>query len=230
MSTSTKESLQDQLDRITQNTRALVQPERLAISEKATEDLFNTGIEDRIRKAGAKAPLFTLEDALTHKPVSSADLLALGPLVINFFRGRWDPYCVTELEAWRELQPELRKRDALFVAISPQTTRQNNFTLQQHNLPYPLLADPGAAIAEKFGLAYTIPPEHRRYFQSILINIPFNNAGLSYHNATEASWRLPLPAVYVIDRTNTIAFAEAHADFRVRPEPADVLAALDQLN
>jgi peroxiredoxin len=230
MSASTKESLQDQLDRITQNTRALVQPERLAISEKATEDLFNTGIEDRILKAGSQAPAFTLEDALTHKPVNSADLLALGPLVVNFFRGRWDPYCITELEAWRELQPELRRRNALFVAISPQTTRQNNFTLQQHALPYPLLSDPGAAIAEKFGIAYTIPPEHRRYFQSILINIPFNNAGLSYHNATEASWRLPLPAVYVIDRSNTIAFAEAHADFRVRPEPADVLAALDQLN
>jgi peroxiredoxin len=230
MSASTKESLQDQLDRITQNTRALVQPERLSISEKATEDLFNTGIEDRILKAGAEAPAFTLEDALTHKPVSSADLLALGPLVVNFFRGRWDPYCITELEAWRELQPELRRRNALFVAISPQTTRQNNFTRQQHNLPYPLLSDPNAAIAEKFGIAHTIPPEQRRYFQSILINIPFNNAGLSYHNATEASWRLPLPAVYVINRANILVFAEAHADFRVRPEPADVLAALDQLN
>jgi peroxiredoxin len=223
-------SLQDQLDRITQNTRALVQPERLAVSEKATADLFNTGIEDRILNVGAEAPAFTLEDALTHKPVSSADLLALGPLVVNFFRGRWDPYCITELEVWRDLQPELRKRGALFIAISPQTTRQNNFTLQQHNLPYPLLSDPAAAIAEKFGIAYTIPPEHRRYFQSILINIPFNNAGLSYHNATEASWRLPLPAVYVIAPTNTIVFSEAHADFRVRPEPADILAALDQLN
>ena len=230
MSASTKESLQDQLDRITQNTRALVQPERLAISEKATEDLFNTGIEDRILKVGAHAPAFTLEDALTHKPVNSADLLAIGPLVVNFFRGRWDPYCITELEAWRELQAELRRRDALFVAISPQTTRQNNFTREQHGLPYPLLSDPGAAIAEKFGIAYTIPAEHRRYFQSILINIPFNNAGLSYHNATEASWRLPLPAVYVLDPTNTIVFAEAHADFRVRPEPDDILAALDQLN
>jgi peroxiredoxin len=227
MSTHTKEPLQDQLDRITQNTRALVQPERLAISEKATEDLFNTGIEDRVLKVGSQAPAFTLEDALTHKPVNSADLLALGPLVINFFRGRWDPYCITELEAWRELHSQLRERGALFVAISPQTTRQNNFTIQQHALPYPLLSDPGATIAEKFGIAFTIPPAHRRYFQSILINIPFNNAGLSYHNATEASWRLPLPAVFVIDCTNTITFAEAHADFRVRPEPADILAALD---
>ena len=227
MSGSAKESLQDQLDRITQNTRALVQPERLAVSEKATADLFNTGIEDRVLKVGAQAPSFTLEDAHTHKPVSSADLLALGPLVVSFFRGRWDPYCVTELEAWRNLHSQLRERGALFVAISPQTTRQNNFTLQQHGLNFPLLSDPGAVVAEKFGIAYTIPVEHRRYFQSILINIPFNNAGLSYHNATEASWRLPLPAVFVINRTNTILFAEAHADFRVRPEPADILAALD---
>jgi peroxiredoxin len=230
MSASIKESLQDQLDRITQNTRALVQPERLAISEKATAELFNTGIEGRILKPGMQAPAFNLEDARTNKPVKSADLLALGPLVVNFFRGRWDPYCVTELEAWRDLHPELRKRGALLVALSPQTTRQNNFTLHQHALPYPLLSDPGAAIAEQFGIAHTIPPEYRRYFQSILINIPFNNAGLSYHNATEASWRLPLPAVFVIDRTNTIRFSEAQADPRVRPEPADILATLDQLN
>ena len=223
-------SLQDRLDRITQNTRALVQPERLAVSERATAELFNTGIEDRILKVGARAPAFALEDAVTHKLVNSADLIALGPLVVNFFRGRWDPYCITELEAWRDLHTDLRKRGALFVAISPQTTRQNNFTLQQHGLRFPLLSDPGAAIAEKFAVAYTIPPEHRRYFQSILINIPFNNAGLSYHNATEASWRLPLPGVFVIDRSNTVIFSEAHADFRVRPEPAAILALLDQLN
>jgi peroxiredoxin len=219
-------SLQDQLDRITQNTRALVQPERLAVSEQMVADLFNTGIEDRILRVGAQAPSFTLEDARTGKPVNSADLLALGPLVVNFFRGRWCPYCVTELETWRELLPQLRERGALFVAISPQTTRQNNFALQQHALTFPLLADPGAIVAEQFGLAYSVPPEYRRYYQSILINIPFNNAGLNYQTATEASWRLPLPGVFVIAQDGTILFSEAHADFRVRPEPSEILAAL----
>lgn len=219
-------SLQDQLDLITQNTRKLVQAERLAISEQATADLFNTGIEERILSIGSVAPSFSLPDTRSGKPVNSADLLALGPLVINFFRGRWCPYCVTELETWRELYPELRERGAFFVAISPQTPRQNDFMIQQHALPFPLLADAGAAVAEKFGIAYTIAEQHRRYYQSILVNIPFNNAGLSYHNATEESWRLPLPAVFVIRQDGTIAFSEAHADFRVRPEPADVLAAL----
>jgi peroxiredoxin len=219
-------SLQDQLDLITQNTRKLVQAERLAVSEQATTELFNTGIEDRVLPVGNLAPSFALQDTRSGKPIQSTDLLALGPLVVNFFRGRWCPYCVTELETWRELYPQVRERGALFVAISPQTTRQNDFMIQQHALPFPLLADPGAVVADKFGIGYTIPEQHRRYYQSILINIPFNNAGLSYHNATEASWRLPLPAVFVIRQDGTVAFSEAHADFRVRPEPANVLAAL----
>lgn len=219
-------TLQDRLDLITQNTRRLVQSERLAIAEKATADLFHSGIEGHILRAGAVAPEFTLEDARTGKPVRSADLLAVGPLIVNFFRGRWCPYCVTELETWRDLYPEVRSMGALLVAVSPQTTRQNNFAIDQHALPFPLLADPGAEVAESFGLAYSVSEEQRSYFQSILVNIPFNNAGLSYRNATEASWRLPLPAVYVIAQDGTILFAEAHADFRVRPEPAEVLAAL----
>jgi peroxiredoxin len=223
---STKTPLQDQLDAITANTRKLVQPERLAVSERATAELFASGIEDRVLKPGAQAPSFTLQDTITGKPVRSEDLLALGPLVVNFFRGRWCPYCITELETWRELQPEIRRRGALFVAISPQTPRQNSFTLQQHALTFPLLSDPDAMVAAQFGLAYSVPPHHRRYYQSILVNIPFNNASLSYHNATEESWHLPLPAVFVIKQDGTIAFSEAHADFRVRPEPVAVLAAL----
>ena len=221
-------SLQDQLDRITQNTRALVQPERLAFSEKVIAELFASGIENRILKPGATAPAFSLPDARTGKPVHSSDLVALGPVVIKFFRGRWCPYCVTELETWRDLIAELRNRNAILVAISPQAPRQNVFMLDQHGLNFPLLTDAGCVIAEQFGAAYSVSQEQRRYFQSILVNIPFNHAGLSYHTATEASWRLPLPATFVVDRQNTIVFSEAHADFRVRPEPADVLSVLDR--
>ncbi|HEY2040678.1 MAG TPA: redoxin domain-containing protein [Edaphobacter sp.] len=229
MASSLNTSLQDQLDRITQNTRALVQPERLEFSERIIAELFATGIEDHVLKPGSLAPAFSLKDAATGKLVSSADLIALGPLVIKFFRGRWDPYCVTELETWRDLYPELRSRGALLVGISPQNPRQSNFMLDQHHLGFPLLSDPGSEIAERYGVAYTVSPEQRRYFQSILVNIPFNNAGLSYQTATEASWRLPLPATFIVGRKNTIAFAEAHADFRVRPEPSGVLAALDRI-
>jgi len=207
-------NLQDQLDEITANTRLLVQPERLEVSEKAVTDLFRSGAEDRILRVGAKAPAFSLPDS-TGPMVNSSDLLALGPLVINFFRGRWCPYCVTELEAWRGIYPQLREIGALMVAISPQTVRQNDFTAGQHSLPFPLLTDAGCELAEKFGLMYKVPEYHQQYYRSILVNVPFVNG--------DESWKLPLPATYVVDRGGTILFAEAHADFRVRPEPTEIL-------
>jgi peroxiredoxin len=210
-------TLQDQLDEITANTRELVQAERLAVSERASEELFATHIEERILPVGALAPEFALNDG-RGRLVRSADMLALGPLVIKFFRGRWCPYCVTELEAWRDLYGQLREREALMVAIGPQTERQNDFMAGQHGLPFPVLSDPGCALAEKFGVAYTVPEYLREYYLSILINMPFING--------DASWRLPLPATYVIAKDRKVLFAEAYADFRVRPEPEEALAAL----
>ena len=221
--------LQEALDRITHNTRALVQAERLAISEHASEELFESGIEDRILAPGAQMPEFTLPDALTGKPVHSADLLALGPLIVKFFRGRWCPYCVTELEHWREVHAEVRAMGAFLVAISPQTQRHNDFTVQQLHLPFPILSDTGAALAEKFGIAYSVPAAQRDYYKGILVNIPFVNSGAMYKDAPETSWRLPLPAVFVVAQDGTIAFSEGHADFRVRPEPSDVMDALAAL-
>ena len=209
-------SLQDQLDEITANTRHLVQPERLAVGERAVEELFATGVEERILPVGAVAPEFALKDS-NGKLVRSADLLALGPLVIKFFRGRWCPYCMTELEAWRDLYGQLREREILMVAIGPQIQRQSDFMASQHGLPFPVLTDTNNLVAEKFGLVYTVPEYYRDYYLSILVNIPFVNG--------EKSWRLPLPATYVIAKDRTILFAEAHADFRVRPEPEEALAA-----
>jgi len=209
--------LQDQLDAISEQTRRLVQPERLQPSERAVAELFSSGIEERILPVGSLAPEFTLNDSNGRK-VCSADLLALGPLIVNFFRGRWCPYCMTELAAWRDSYSEVRKQGALLVAISPQTVHQNDLLLQQHPLPFPVLSDPGLQTAASFGLAYSVPAYHQKHYRSILINVPFMNG--------EPSWQLPLPATYVIRADRKIAFARAHADFRVRPEPQDVLAAL----
>ena len=209
-------SLQDQLDEITANTRQLVQAERLAVSERAVSELFATDIEEKILPVGDLAPEFALNDA-TGRLVRSQDMLALGPLVIKFFRGRWCSYCVTELEAWRDLYGTLREREGLMVAIGPQTERQSDFMAGQHGLPFPVLSDPGCVLAEKFGLVYTVPDDHRAYYLSIMVNLPFLNG--------EPSWRLPIPATYVIAKDRRVLFAEAHADFRVRPEPEEAIAA-----
>ena len=72
-------------------------------------ELFESGIEEGILPVGAVTPEFALNDA-SGRRVRSEDLLALGPLVVKVFRGRWCPYCTTELEAWRDLYGQLRER------------------------------------------------------------------------------------------------------------------------
>ena len=228
----TADKLQDRLDAITARTRELVQADRLAISECAVADLFATGIEDRVLPAGAPMPHFALPDAVAGTTVRSTDLLALAPLIVIFFRGRWCPYCTTALEAWRDHMPEVRRRGGLLVAISPQISRQNAFLADHlfressHGSRFPILSDPDSQLAASFGLTYTIPERDRAYFRSILVNIPFANSGLSYNRAPDSAWRLPLAATFVIDRGGTVRFAEAHADFRVRAEPAETLSHL----
>jgi peroxiredoxin len=209
--------LQDQLDEITANTRSLVPPDRLETSERSIADLYASGNENRILPVGARAPEFALHDA-SNRLVRSSDLLALGPLVIDFFRGRWCPYCVTELESWRGLYAAVRRHGALLVAISPQTVRQNDFLTIQHSLSFPVLSDPECSVASRFGLSYTVPPYMRQHYRSILVNIPLMNGG--------QDWQLPLPATYIVAPDGTVLFAEAHADFRVRPEPLEALNAL----
>jgi len=209
--------LQAQLDEITAQTRKLVQPERLERNERVIAELFATGIEDKILRRGDAMPAFALPDA-QGKLVRSSDLLAIAPLVISFFRGRWCPYCITELEAWRDAYTALREHGALLVAISPQSVRQNDFTVTQHSLPFPVLRDERAAVAAAFGVGYTVPETYRDYYRSILVNIPFIN--------DENSWRLPLPATFVVGQDGIVQWSNGFADFRVRPEPDDALQVL----
>ena len=58
------------------------------VMRRATEDLSRSGILARAVKVGDKAPGFTLRNT-DEKDVSLDDLLAAGPLVLGFYRGKW---------------------------------------------------------------------------------------------------------------------------------------------
>lgn len=81
-------TLQEKLNSLKERFKASAPQETLAVMHKATEDLRNSGIMERILKVGDKAPGFTLQNAES-KSVSSDDLLAKGPLVVSFYRGKW---------------------------------------------------------------------------------------------------------------------------------------------
>jgi hypothetical protein len=65
-----------------------IPPDRRAIMDRATEDLRRSGILDRIVAVGKPAPAFELASH-DGRHISSADMLAAGPMVLSFFRGSW---------------------------------------------------------------------------------------------------------------------------------------------
>ncbi|MDJ0722147.1 MAG: hypothetical protein QNJ04_10975 [Desulfobacterales bacterium] len=81
-------SLQETLDAMRASFESRLAPEIVATMHHATEALVQSGVRDRVLKAGDQAPPFTLPDH-SGDLVSSDELLRDGPLVVGFYRGIW---------------------------------------------------------------------------------------------------------------------------------------------
>ena len=103
--------------------------------------------------------------------------------------------------------------------LSPELPRFSADLAQKHKLAFPILNDQGLTIAESFGLAFTLPEDLKDLYLNTFKN------DLAQRNG-DPSWRLPLPARFVIDRSDVIRYAEADPDYTVRPEPEETVAIL----
>lgn len=169
---------------------------------------------------GMQAPVFELADQ-RGQMVRSSELLGSGRLIVTFFRGRWCPFCVGQLEAMNAIYTELGLAGAAFVAISPQTIHQSSLMAEQHGLRFPLLSDRENQLARQFGLVYQVPGEQRQIYQRAFVNLPFVNG--------DSSWELPIPATYVLGRDHRILYAASDPDYTKRPEPSELLRRLAEL-
>ena len=80
--------LKDEIKAFNEEALANIPPETIDVMVKAAKELAGSDIVNRALAKGDTMPPFSLPDA-TGKNVSSEELLAKGPLVINFYRGSW---------------------------------------------------------------------------------------------------------------------------------------------
>jgi len=81
-------SLEEQLAQIREGSKKRIPEDKRAIIGKSMQDLRATGILDKTIKVGDTLPAFNLKNQ-NGEQVSSAALLAQGPLVLTVFRGHW---------------------------------------------------------------------------------------------------------------------------------------------
>ncbi|MFM0168568.1 peroxiredoxin-like family protein [Paraburkholderia sediminicola] len=192
-------------------------PEIHPVMERATAELVASGQAERALKAGDAAPEFILNDP-DGKPVSSAELLKRGPLVISFYRGVWCPYCNLELMALEEALPSFKAEGASLVAISPQNAVNSRKSVRTNKLNFPILSDTHNDVAAAFGIRFALPDYLVELYKNLKNDLPAFNG--------DNSWTLPMPARYVVGQDGTILYAEVNPDYTHRPEPQDMLPVL----
>ena len=86
---------------------------------------------------------------------------------------------------------------------------------------YEMLRDLGNRVAAKFGLVFTLPDDLREIYTKFGIDLARGNG--------DGTWRLPVPARFVIDRQGIIRSVDADPDYTRRPEPAHTVEILEGL-
>lgn len=80
--------LQEKLDAQRKELESAAPKQAIDIMHKATEDLKASGMADKAKTTGDKAPDFSLEN-YKGETVSLYEKLKQGPVVLGFYRGGW---------------------------------------------------------------------------------------------------------------------------------------------
>jgi hypothetical protein len=81
-------TLEDKLYEYKSNFEKTAPPETLETMHRATADLRNSGILDRVLTVGDAAPEFELENT-RGEWIRSTDILSDHLMVLTFYRGKW---------------------------------------------------------------------------------------------------------------------------------------------
>jgi thioredoxin-dependent peroxiredoxin len=101
-------------------------------------------------KENDAAPEFELQNQ-DGETVRLVDLK--GKKVILYFYPKDDtPGCTAQACDIRDHYAEFKKRGALIFGVSPDTVRSHKKFEEKYGLPFPLLADEGHAVADKYGV------------------------------------------------------------------------------
>lgn len=213
-------SYAEQYKQIVNNFISGLTPEAQQTVAKSFEEIMHSDAGEKAMKAGNTATDFSLPNA-RGEAVQLSRLLAQGPVVLNFYRGGWCPFCNLEFKSLHDILPRIKQLGATLVGISPELPDNSLDTIEKHNLQFEVLSDVGNKIADQYGLIMKVPEVIRPLYLEWGLDLPKFNG--------ENTWELPVPATYVINRKGKIVSAYVNKNYTERMEPADIIKALDAL-
>ena len=176
-------------------------------------------------RTGQMAPGFTVRTVDDEPYVFDPQNLD-APTVIVTFRGGWCPYCNLHLSELRHAVPEIAAKGVNVLFLSGDRPELLYSSLERETredidgLDYTILSDAEINAAKALGIAFMADPGYiaRREASGDIDGSSMKNFGV-----------LPVPAVYVIDRSGRVTFSFVEADYKVRLPAEDLLAAASEV-
>ncbi len=162
----------------------------------------------------SKAPDFRAKDQ-NGTEVRLKDLLKEGKVVLIFYRGYWCPYCNRALSRLNDSLQLIKDKGATVVAITAEKPENIDSTVQRTKAEFPILHDEGLKIMKAYDVEFEVPVNTLTRYKNSGLDIEKNNGANGKY--------LPVPAVYIIDKEQTITFRFFETDYRKRPSVKDLL-------
>jgi peroxiredoxin len=179
------------------------------------------GVGQSAPQIGEPIPEFILPDE-SGQLVRLGELMEHGPVVVSFLRGHWCPYCRLNADGLAKIAPEVDRRGAQVVVISPEIQRYGAELKSYAKAPFPVLADPDNGYALELNLLFWVGDEKRHAMEAGGFNIaPYQG---------NDAWMLPIPATFIVGRDGIVKARYIDPDFRRRMDLESILKALDDLN
>lgn len=151
-------------------------------------------------------------------PVKSRDLARKQPTILVFYRGGWCPYCNTQLQQLKDVEPKLKALGYQLLAVSPELPDTLLAMQKERSLDYQLMSDYRLDVAKAFGIAFRVDPAYAKMAAEKV------NAKMQKY-AGETLFTLPVPAVFVLDTDGVVRFQYVNPNYRVRLHPELLLTA-----
>lgn len=163
---------------------------------------------------GTIAPNFNAKDQ-NGKTIVLTDLIKQGPVVLVFYRGEWCPYCNKQLAELNDSIPFITAKGAQVIAISPENAMNVEKTMQKTKATYSIISDDKTKIMSAYKVAFALNQEMTTKYKGYGID-------LTERNGTNGN-NLPVPSVYIVDRSGKITYKHIDEDITKRTSVKDIL-------
>ncbi len=165
----------------------------------------------------SKAPDFKAVDQ-NGNSIRLKDMVKNGNVVLFFYRGHWCPYCSRQLKQLQDSLTLFVEKGVQVVAITPEKPDGISKTVEKSSATFPIIYDEEGKIMKAYDVRFALDEKSVNRYKLSGIDL----ATINGKNGTN----LPVPAVYIINKENTIIYRYFNEDYKKRVSVKELLAEL----